>query len=329
MANSWLRLYHDMPNDPKWRTIARAAKQTIPVVLAVYVHLLTIASSAVERGTLVNVNSEDLASALDIDSEAVDAVLVAMQGRVLDGEKLSGWDKRQVNREDSSTERMKRFRNKKVTQCDAVKRNVTQSDASVTQCDGRVDKKREEEIKKVQKPSRDKREANPTHAVFKGLVQDAWKEWGNPLEMPWDGAEGKQLGMLIGANPKLGPDGMRRLLQYRARSNGVNLAERPSKWLRSLTDYARGPLNEFKQPQETSNGNRNQSKTGGNLNAAAQAIAFLEQEERNRGLADDLEFAETGSGESGDAGTVCVGSGASGTGGLGHGAEGVVIEAAR
>ncbi|ENW0797054.1 MULTISPECIES: hypothetical protein, partial [Escherichia] len=22
MANAWLRLWHDMPNDPKWRTIA-------------------------------------------------------------------------------------------------------------------------------------------------------------------------------------------------------------------------------------------------------------------------------------------------------------------
>ncbi|EOJ9867040.1 hypothetical protein ACQP3L_37610, partial [Escherichia coli] len=21
MANAWLRLWHDMPNDPKWRTI--------------------------------------------------------------------------------------------------------------------------------------------------------------------------------------------------------------------------------------------------------------------------------------------------------------------
>ena len=27
MANSWLRLWHDMPNDPKWRTIARKSKR--------------------------------------------------------------------------------------------------------------------------------------------------------------------------------------------------------------------------------------------------------------------------------------------------------------
>jgi len=138
-----------MPNDPKWRTIARAAKQTIPLVLAVYVHLLTIASGAVDRGTLMNVNSEDLASALDVDCASVDAVLQAMQGRVLDSGKLTGWEKRQVNREDSSTERVKKWRETKVkhnvTQSNAVKPDVTQVKHNVT-----ADKSREEEIRTEQ-----------------------------------------------------------------------------------------------------------------------------------------------------------------------------------
>ena len=161
MANSWLRLYHEMPNDPKWRTIARAAKQTIPLVLSVYVHLLTIASGAIERGTLVNVNSEDLASALDVDCASVDAVLEAMQGRVLEGEKVSGWSGRQVNREDSSTERMREHRNRKVTQGDA---HVTQSDAvkrNVT-----ADKSREEEIRQEEtKPLASSAQALPASPV--------------------------------------------------------------------------------------------------------------------------------------------------------------------
>lgn len=146
-----------------------------------------------------------------------------------------------------------------------------------------------EPVKKKQVPSRDKREANPIHVVFKGLVEDAWKEWGNPLDMPWDGAEGKQLGMLIGANPKLGPDGMRRLLQYRARSTGVNLAERPSKWLRSLTDYARGPLNEFKQPQEMGNGTY-QGKTEHTVSAAQRVIEAIE----NRNAAGNFGYPQAG-----------------------------------
>ncbi len=35
MANSWLRLWHDMPNDPKWRTIARKSEQSIALVSSV------------------------------------------------------------------------------------------------------------------------------------------------------------------------------------------------------------------------------------------------------------------------------------------------------
>ncbi len=113
MATQWLRLWHDMPNDPKWRTISRVSKQPISTVLAVYVHLLVIASNATERGRTQNVCSEDLASALDIDTEQVDAILSAMQGRVLDGEMVSGWAKRQVEREDGSAERSKRWRDSK------------------------------------------------------------------------------------------------------------------------------------------------------------------------------------------------------------------------
>ncbi|WP_252355071.1 hypothetical protein, partial [Escherichia coli] len=30
MANAWLRLWHDMPNDPKWRTQNRVAGQPNP-----------------------------------------------------------------------------------------------------------------------------------------------------------------------------------------------------------------------------------------------------------------------------------------------------------
>lgn len=210
MANIWLRLYHEMPNDPKWRTIARVSGQTIPVVLAVYVHLLTIASAAPERGTLVNANREDLASVLDVDPEAVGAVLDAMQGRVLDGDKLSGWDKRQVNREDSSTERVKRYRERKLTQ---VKHNVT------------ADEKREEEIKKKQVPSRGKREADPRHVPFKAAV-DAYAAY-KRVELPWDGSEAKALDLLLKSLPAMTLQEFQACLNHRARSQGLPHGERP------------------------------------------------------------------------------------------------------
>ncbi|MDO5288526.1 MAG: hypothetical protein Q4F13_02685 [Pseudomonadota bacterium] len=99
MANEWLRLWHDMPNDPKWRTIARVSKQPLSLVQAVYIHLMVDASRNVTRG-VTTVTAEDLASALDCDDEAIEAILEAMQGRVLDGTALSGWERRQPKRED-------------------------------------------------------------------------------------------------------------------------------------------------------------------------------------------------------------------------------------
>ena len=44
----WVRLWADMPNDPKWRTIARVSKQKIGDVMAVFVHMMTNASQADE-----------------------------------------------------------------------------------------------------------------------------------------------------------------------------------------------------------------------------------------------------------------------------------------
>lgn len=103
MANEWLRLWHDMPNDPKWRTVARVSAQPIALVQAVYMHLLVDASRNVTRGH-ATVTPEDLASALDVTEDAIEAILSAMQGRVLDGQYLSGWDKRQPKREDKGSE---------------------------------------------------------------------------------------------------------------------------------------------------------------------------------------------------------------------------------
>lgn len=106
----WLRLWHDMPNDPKFRTVARISGQEISRVLAMYVHLLVDASQGVTqchdesrtvtRG-VTDVTDEDIASALDVAEDVIRSIRDAMQGRVLDGNKLTGWDRRQPKREDA------------------------------------------------------------------------------------------------------------------------------------------------------------------------------------------------------------------------------------
>lgn len=156
MANQWLRLWHEMPNDPKWRTIARHSKQPISLVQATYIHLLVDASRNVTRGH-ADVTAEDLASALDCDEEQIQAILDAMQGRVLDGMEVSGWEKRQPKREDgadgettakSAAERKRAQREReKQRDSDDASRNVTAASRKVT-----TDKDKDKDTEKNTEP---------------------------------------------------------------------------------------------------------------------------------------------------------------------------------
>jgi hypothetical protein len=105
----WVRLWHDMPTDPKWRTIARKSGQSIGNVIAVFTFMMCNASgNAAERGTLSGLCAEDIATALDVDECDVQAIFDAMQGRVVDQDgKLTGWEKRQPKREDSTAAQRK------------------------------------------------------------------------------------------------------------------------------------------------------------------------------------------------------------------------------
>lgn len=137
----WVRLWHDMPTDPKWRVIARKSGQPLPCVIALFNLILVNASAnGDERGTLHNFDSEDAAAALDMETEAVDAILTAMQGKVLDGARLSGWEKRQPKREDNSADRVKAYRERQRTQANAEERAVTQCNAPETDTDTDTEK---------------------------------------------------------------------------------------------------------------------------------------------------------------------------------------------
>lgn len=126
---SWVRLWSDMPTDPKWRVIARKAGRPISEVIAVFVHMMTNAgANASERGELENWSDEDIAASLDLETDAVEAIRSAMQGKTLDGVKLTGWEKRQPKREDGSAERAKAWRERKRTQPNAEERPDTDSD---------------------------------------------------------------------------------------------------------------------------------------------------------------------------------------------------------
>lgn len=146
MANPWFRLWGDMVNDPKWRTISRVSEQKIGDVISVYVHMMTCASNATERGRTQGWSDEDVATALDINTEQVEAIRLAMQGRVLDDDYLSGWDKRQPLREDGASERSKAFRDRKKNA-----ETELQTQPNATERNQSLEKIREEEIREEKK----------------------------------------------------------------------------------------------------------------------------------------------------------------------------------
>lgn len=169
MSNSWLRLWHDMPNDPKWRTIARVSGQPISLVISTYLHLMVDASRNVTRGH-VDVTKEDIASALDVTDEQIEQIFSAMQGRVMIENKLTGWEKRQPKREDSGDsesgaksaaerKRAQRAREKleqeekEKEECHAMSRNVTLDKDTDTEKKHRQNKQRGSRLPADWKPS--------------------------------------------------------------------------------------------------------------------------------------------------------------------------------
>lgn len=129
---SWVRLWVDMPTDPKFRVIAKKAGRPLSEVLSVFVFMMTNAgANANERGELSNWSDEDVAAALDVETQFVTSIREAMQGKTLDGERLRGWEKRQPKREDGAAERAKAWRERKRTQVNAPKRPDADSDAEI------------------------------------------------------------------------------------------------------------------------------------------------------------------------------------------------------
>lgn len=144
----WVRLWHDMPTDPKWRVIARKSGQPLACVIALFTLLLTTASASDDRGSITNLSIEDAAAALDMDDADVAAIYSAMELRVIADGRLSGWERRQPKRErenDDSSERVKRHR---AAVKDAVADDVTASNAMKRHETPRVDKIREDTDKK-------------------------------------------------------------------------------------------------------------------------------------------------------------------------------------
>ena len=156
---------------------------------------------------------------------------------------------------------------------------------------------------KVQKPSRADRTSDPRHS----LLREELKRYAEARKVlfVWDASEGKALDLLLKATPSLTMEIFQTCLFHRSRSTGTPHGERPRTWLPHILKYQQAPLNEFNKT-ETSNGNRH-SKTGGNIDAAAQAFAILERQERDFEGANAVQSETFGGSEPGDVGPLLVG----------------------
>jgi hypothetical protein len=165
----WCRLWHDAPDDPKWRLIARKANVRVGDVWAVWTRMMVRASASTERGSITGWDDEVEAVALDFEPDAVAAIRESMQGRVLDGDKLAGWSKRQPKREraeDDSSERVRAHRERQKAQETANLDDVTPCNATQRTETPRLDEIRLE--KKEKTPARKR-------AGYDSDFEDWWK----------------------------------------------------------------------------------------------------------------------------------------------------------
>ena len=134
----WCRLWHDMPNDPKWRVAANKTGVPLSQVIAAAVVWLSDASANTDNRGAIKISVEEVAAVIDTNPENVQKIYDCLQGAVLDGDRFKSWGRRQPQREDSSTERVRKYRQKNQGNNRANGVDITQCNADVTQCNADV-----------------------------------------------------------------------------------------------------------------------------------------------------------------------------------------------
>lgn len=141
----WCRWHNGTATDAKWRVVSRRAGLPSHMIVAVWAALIELANQGKVRGTIDNLDPEVIAAGLDMEPDQVETIVQAMQGKVLSGLQLTGWEKRNPKREreDSSRERVRKHRSD-VTPGNANGGHVTPRNAAK-----RPERKKEREKEKA------------------------------------------------------------------------------------------------------------------------------------------------------------------------------------
>lgn len=127
----WFRWHHGSVTDPKFKLVARRAGVSLPDVIAVWAFVLEKASAAEDRGSFGELDCEAIDCLFGIDDGKTAAILEQMGIRgLVDGGRITAWEKRQPKREREDTTAAERQANKRAR--DASARQSAQNDATAT-----------------------------------------------------------------------------------------------------------------------------------------------------------------------------------------------------
>jgi len=105
---NWYKMYHGAPLDAKLAVIAKRAGLRRGEMLALWVVLLDHASQSTPRGSIRDIDLEEIAVTLEFDSVSIESALKALydKKKISADSFLIGWDKYQA----LSTPRTRAFR---------------------------------------------------------------------------------------------------------------------------------------------------------------------------------------------------------------------------
>lgn len=113
----WFRHYHGLASDPKLTSVALTAEVHHCIAVAAWCFVLEHASGNDARGNTVGISAKVMAIGLRITMAEADRLLIAFadEGMILPDGSVKAWEKRQ-KRSDTSADRVRKWREKRVTE---------------------------------------------------------------------------------------------------------------------------------------------------------------------------------------------------------------------
>lgn len=142
----WFRWHHGSITDPKFQLIARKAGASFGDVIAVWAYILEQSSANADRGAVGHIDYETLDFLLGAAGGTSSKIVEAMTDRgLLEGGRVSAWERRQPKREDAGAAIRKREqRDRDMRDMQQITPSHDESH-SVTPSHDREEKRREEE----------------------------------------------------------------------------------------------------------------------------------------------------------------------------------------